>query len=94
MLTTSVALLLAFAALVAYDAITTRREMARNLSMMAEIAANDSTAALSFNDPKYASEALAVLKANPHIRGAAIYDSSGKDGAFSSLTTIAPIAAS
>lgn len=77
MLTTSVALLLAFTALVAYDVIATRREMVRSLSMMAEIVANNSTAALTFNDPKFANEALAVFKANPHIRKAAIYDSSG-----------------
>ncbi|HYR89233.1 MAG TPA: response regulator [Terriglobia bacterium] len=77
MLTTTVALLSAFAVLVAYDVINARRQMIRNLSMMAEVVANNSTAALTFNDPKFANEALSVFKANPQVRKAAIYDSAG-----------------
>src|SRR5437763_14034513 len=78
MLTTGAALILAFAGFIAYAIFTTRLDMARNLSIMAESVANNSSAALSFNDPKYANEALAVFKANPHIHRAVIYDQQGK----------------
>src|SRR6266446_5696041 len=78
MLTTGTALFLGFVAFVAYDIMTSRQNIARNLSMMAEIVANNSTAALTFNDPKSAEEALAVFKANPHVQKAAIYDAHGR----------------
>ena len=54
MLTTGTALFLGFVAFVAYDIMTSRQNIARNLSMMAEIVANNSTAALTFSDPKSA----------------------------------------
>jgi len=77
MLTTGVALLIAFAVVVAYDIVTSRREMARDLSIVAEVVANNSTAALSFDDRATAAEALAVFGANRHVRAAAIYDLAG-----------------
>ncbi len=78
MVTTCIALLAAFTTAIILDLIVTRRNMIRNLSMMTEIVANNSTAALSFKDPMFAAEAVAVFKANPHVRKAAIYDASGK----------------
>jgi len=78
MATTTAALVLAFVALVAYDTIMTRENMEQDLSMMAQIVANNSTAGLSFSNAKDANEALSVLKTNTHIRLAAIYDTSGK----------------
>src|SRR5258705_11701427 len=78
MLSTGTALFLGFVALVAYDIMTSRQNIARNLSMMAEIAANNSTAALTFNDPKSAEDGLAVFNANPHVQNAAIYDARGR----------------
>ncbi len=78
MLTTSVALVLSFAILVIYDVINTREEMSRDLSMIAEIVAGNSAAALSFKDPKFADEALAVFKGNAHVKKAALYDASGE----------------
>ncbi len=78
MLTTSAALLAAFAALLVFDLVTTRRNMIRSLSMMTETVANNSTAALSFRDAKFAGEAVKVFRADPHVRQAAIFDASGK----------------
>ena len=78
MLTTTAALVLAFAAFMTYDAITARQKLGRDLFMMAEIVANNSTAGLSFRDPQYANEALAVFKTNPHVLHAEIYDGAGK----------------
>src|SRR5438034_6271433 len=77
MLTTTVALFTAFAAFILYDAVSARQEMSLNLSIMANIVAANSTAALSFKDPKTAREALAIFKANPHVLKARIYDKSG-----------------
>ena len=78
MITTTAALLLAFTAFVIYDTLAARKKIVRDLSMMSEIVANSSTAGLSFNDPKYATEALAVFKMNPGVLHAEIYDNSMK----------------
>jgi len=77
-LTTSVALLISFIALIAYDTITARQKMARDLSMMAQGVASNSTAALTFKDPAVGREVLAVFNANPHILGSSIHVASGK----------------
>src|SRR6266853_992759 len=84
MATTTVALILAFVALMMFDSIKTRQKMVQDLSMMAQIVANNSTAGLSFSDKAYAKEALSVFKANGHVRKAAIYDESGS--VFSTYT--------
>jgi len=83
-LTTGIALLLGFAAFVAEDFRESRRDQSRNVSLMAEMVATNSSAALAFNDAKYANETLAGFKANPHILRAALYDMNGK--LFSSYT--------
>jgi signal transduction histidine kinase/DNA-binding response OmpR family regulator len=75
--TTTLALAISFAALVVYDDVSARGKMARDLSMMAELVANNSTAALSFRDPGVAEEALAVFKANIRVRRAGIVDADG-----------------
>jgi signal transduction histidine kinase/DNA-binding response OmpR family regulator len=75
--TTTVALLISFGALSVYDGIVARKKMARDLSMMAELVANNSTAALSFDDRAAAEEALRVFNANPRVRRAGIRDREG-----------------
>ena len=77
MLTTSVALLLACAAFAAYEVITFRKEMARNLTTLGEIVGDNSAAALDFNDPKGATDTLAALKVQPNIIGACIFLKNG-----------------
>src|SRR5260221_10947454 len=78
MLTCSVALLLACTAFVVYEILTFRAEMTRNLSTLAEIIGNNSTAALDFNEEKAAAETLAALRAEPNIVAACIYAKNGK----------------
>jgi two-component system sensor histidine kinase/response regulator len=77
MVTAGAVLILSFIALFGYDTIRTRQSIARNLSMMADIVANNSTAALTFKNEKSGTEALDVFKANRHVQRAAIYDAQG-----------------
>src|SRR5689334_18910108 len=74
MLTSSFGLLLAGAAIVSYDRLTFLQRVTDELSALANIVGAQSTAALTFNDPKAAQENLAALKAKPEIIGACIYD--------------------
>ncbi|MBZ5695902.1 MAG: response regulator [Acidobacteriia bacterium] len=62
---------------VAYDLITFRRGMSRDLTTLAEITGANSTAALTFGDAQSARETLASLSANPHIVEAAILTRDG-----------------
>jgi PAS domain S-box-containing protein len=78
MLTSSVALLLACVAFVLYDLVTFRRAMTRDLSTLAEIIGQNSTAALAFNDPNSAREILSALRAKPHITSACTYTWDGE----------------
>jgi PAS domain S-box-containing protein len=78
LLITSVALLLACAAFGAYEALTFRKTMLSNVTMLAEIVGKNSAAALDFDDPKAAEETLSALRAEPNIVGACIYDNNGK----------------
>ena len=77
-LTSSLALLLACAAFIVYDRIEYRREMVFNLQILAEGVANNSTAALEFEDPQTAREILASLRSDPHIVSACIYRTDGR----------------
>ena len=78
LLITSVALSLACAAFGAYEVLTFRKTMLRNLTTLAEIVGDNSAAALDFDDSKAAEETLAALKAEPNIEGACIYDKNGR----------------
>jgi signal transduction histidine kinase len=77
MLATGGALLLAGVGLLALDFFRFRRDMVTDLHTLAEIVAQNSTAALSFEDPIAAQENVAALRAKPSVRGAAIYDAQG-----------------
>lgn len=63
MFTVGTALLLASAAVVAYDQMTARDTMKNDLAVLTEIFSANSTAALSFNDSTAAAELLSTLKA-------------------------------
>jgi two-component system sensor histidine kinase/response regulator len=75
--TTSAALLLSSAAFLAYDLVTFRSAMERDLSTLADLIGSNSTAALTFNDPKAGKEILQGLRAQPHIVSACIYAGDG-----------------
>jgi len=78
MLTTSIALLLVCAAFATYEVISFRRDMVRDLNIMAEVIGDNCAASIDFNDAKSATETLAGLKDQPHIMGAFIYTKAGK----------------
>lgn len=76
--TTTSALLLAGSGIVVADSILFEGYLQRDLSALAQIVADNSTAALSFNAPKTATETLASLRERRHVEGACIYSPDGK----------------
>ena len=78
MATVSVALILASAAVLAYDQFTARDSMRNDLGVLAEIFGANSSAALSFNDVPAAEELLSTLKAKQHVVAAFLYAADGK----------------
>jgi PAS domain S-box-containing protein len=91
MLTSTVALLLACAAFVSYDAFTYRRGLVVKLSSLAEVVGNNTTAALDFNDPAAAEQTLAALRGEPNIMLAHLYQLDGKRFATYTRVGTAPI---
>jgi len=77
MATTTAALALAAIGIVAFDAFLFRQSLTRDLSALSRIIADNSTAALAFNDPRAATETLAALRARPHLATACIYRADG-----------------
>lgn len=73
MLTTGVALLLAVLAMGGFDLLNFRNQMRKDAVAVAGIIANNSTAALTFNDAKSAQEILDALKADTHLGSAIIW---------------------
>jgi PAS domain S-box-containing protein len=78
LLTSGVALLLACGAFAAYEVMTFRATMEQDLSTLAEIIGNNSSAALDFADPKTAKETLSALRAQPNIVAGCIYTAKGE----------------
>src|SRR6266545_3431024 len=72
------ALALACGAFLTYDLVMFQNRLETDLSVLADLIGQNSTAALSFNDTKAAREILADLKGKPNIVAAAMYASSGK----------------
>jgi PAS domain S-box-containing protein len=73
MVTAATALLLSGLGIVVSDTILFRGYLERDLSALARIIADNSTAPLSFDDPKSATETLMALKARTHLVDACIY---------------------
>ncbi|PYT48298.1 MAG: hybrid sensor histidine kinase/response regulator, partial [Acidobacteria bacterium] len=78
MLVSGTALLLACAAFIAFDMITFRQAMLRNLSTQAQIIGSNSVSALLFNDPQSAENTLLALKAASNILSAQVYLPDGR----------------
>ncbi len=78
MLTSSLALLLACAAFITYELLQVRGAAASELSTLGEVLAANSTAALTFDDPRAAAEILGGLRANEHMIAAALYTREGR----------------
>ncbi|HEY4366782.1 MAG TPA: ATP-binding protein [Steroidobacteraceae bacterium] len=77
LLTSGIVLLFTCASFFAYEFLTFRQSVVRQLDTLAQAIASNSTAALAFDNPDDARSILAAFKADPHIVAAALYDQSG-----------------
>ena len=78
LLTTLVALGVALGAMVAFDLNASRRLWVDDITTQADLLGQSSAPALSFDDPKVATENLALLHYRPQVRAAAVYDAKGQ----------------
>lgn len=78
LLTSGAVLALACLGFSTYEFVTFRSGMVQQLKTIAKLVANNSTAALAFDDKQGAAEILSALKAEPHFVAAALYDAEGK----------------
>jgi signal transduction histidine kinase len=99
--TTFTGLLLSALAMLAYDIRTYQTAWLDDLRTQADLIASSSAPALTFNDPRTATENLALLKSRPAIVEAAIYGPGGRlfasyarDGAPSAVPLVAQPAGS
>jgi signal transduction histidine kinase len=77
LLNTLVAVVVALGAMVAYDLRAYHRSALDDVAAQAELLARTGAPALSFDDSKVAGENLAVLRVQPRVRAAALYDERG-----------------
>jgi signal transduction histidine kinase/CheY-like chemotaxis protein len=77
-LTAAAALTLACAAFVAYDVQSSRERLVRDMSMVADVIARNSTAPLAFGDAKSAGDTLRGSALNEHIMAAEILSTEGQ----------------
>jgi signal transduction histidine kinase/CheY-like chemotaxis protein len=77
-MTCSAVLLLACGILAAYQMIDYRRMMAQDMTVLAKVVAENTRAAVAFDDSAKASDTLMALRSEPSVVAACLYD---KDGA-------------
>ena len=75
--TFTVSLSLAAIALATLDIVDVRRSMVRDTTVMADILAHNTQAALAFGDPDAARKTLRSLESDPQIAAACVYDADG-----------------
>jgi len=78
LLASVIVLLVTAIAFVVYEAITFRTRLVRSLTSLGAVIADNSTAALAFDNKAIAEEILSALRAEPDIESAALYDLEGK----------------
>jgi len=78
MLTSIVVLAVTVAAFMAYDLISFRESTRRTLTTLAQVTADNSEAAVAFDNEKDATEILSSLRLDPQIVVAGLYDKTGK----------------
>src|SRR3984893_1099 len=78
LLTCGAVMLITSAAFVAYEYVTFRQLTVRNVKILGEAIAANSTAALAFDNPNDAREVLAAFKAQPHVVAARLSLSNGQ----------------
>ena len=79
-----------------FDSLGLRRAMVRDLSVLADVLARNSTAALTFRDARAAQDVLQALQAEPSVTAACTYNNSGKPFAIyvrdnNSLNFVPPV---
>lgn len=77
-LTSSVGVTVACVVFLLYVWVNVREVLARDLIVLADVIANNSTAALTFSDAAAGRETLQALRARPHILRADLYDKDGQ----------------
>jgi signal transduction histidine kinase/uncharacterized membrane protein affecting hemolysin expression/ActR/RegA family two-component response regulator len=77
LLTSGIVLLFTCAMFVTYEVVTFKETVKRQLDILSKAIAQNSTAALAFQNPDDARVVLAAFKADEHIVAAALYDKSG-----------------
>jgi signal transduction histidine kinase/ActR/RegA family two-component response regulator len=78
LLTCGAVMLITSTAFFAYEFVTFRQLTLRNLTILGEAIAANSTAALAFDNPDDAREVLSAFKAQPHVVGAGLYLNDGR----------------
>ncbi|OPX93357.1 MAG: Autoinducer 2 sensor kinase/phosphatase LuxQ [Syntrophorhabdus sp. PtaB.Bin006] len=78
LLTSTAAMMVVSFVFVVYEAVTFRNDMRRELSALANIIGNNTSAAIVFLDRKSADETLGGLKAKPNILNAYIFTADGE----------------
>ncbi|WP_040334151.1 ATP-binding protein [Candidatus Magnetobacterium casense] len=78
MLAVCIALLLAGTLLIATEIIVFRQSLIERIGVMVETIGTNTTASLTFNDPKTAEETLYSLKSAPHVTCAVLYNRDDK----------------
>jgi signal transduction histidine kinase len=78
LLVSAVALVLASSGFVAYDFISFRLSIVRNLSMQAQLAGSNSVAALVFDDPESAGRTLGAFGVSGDVLASCIYNVNGQ----------------
>lgn len=78
LLATSIALATLTVALLLFDSVSSRALLQNRLSTLADVVGQNSTAALSFDDPHAAIEILEALRAEPPVVSACLYDLPGQ----------------
>ena len=76
--TNAMALLVACIAFVAFEKITYRKSLARNLTVLADALGRNSTAALSFSNREDAEETLQALRFDPSVISGCLYSEAGE----------------
>jgi PAS domain S-box-containing protein len=74
---TAAALLLSGLGILITDTVIFRQNMKSDIATFSQIVADNTTAALDFDDPNAATETLSSLRSRPHLVAACIYGSSG-----------------
>src|SRR5689334_15899891 len=77
LLVTGATLLLTCLAFIGYEYFSFRSAAVGNLATLGRIIANNSTAALAFDNRDDAQQVLAALRAEPNVVAAVLYDSHG-----------------